>query len=116
MKAPLLLPNPGKPVWLDKRLGSHHVGWRSLTGRKRKHINMTAAVKPLTSRKAWKALESHCQKSQVSHLRQLFAADPRRGSRMTVEGAGLFLDYSKNRITDETLELLFDLAKESGLR
>src|SRR5438128_2222580 len=77
---------------------------------------MTAGIKPLASRKAWKALDSHCQASKAWHLRKLFAADPGRGSRLTAEAAGLFLDYSKNRITDETLKLLFELAEESGLR
>src|SRR6266481_137737 len=77
---------------------------------------MTAAIKPLTSRKAWKALKSHSKSTKELHLRKLFAADPKRGARMTAEAAGLFLDYSKNRITGETLKLLFELAKESGLQ
>src|SRR6266516_1774344 len=77
---------------------------------------MKATVKPLTRRRAWKALESHHERTKNLHLRELFAADPGRGARMTAEAAGLFLDYSKNRITDETLKLLFELAKESGLR
>src|SRR5437016_5539045 len=77
---------------------------------------MKATVKPLTRRRAWKALESHYERTKNLHLRELFAADPGRGARMTAEATGLFLDYSKNRITDETLPLLFELAKESGLR
>src|SRR5881296_468124 len=77
---------------------------------------MKAISKPLTQRKAWKALSAHCKKLQKLHLRQLFAEDPKRGERLTAEAAGLFLDYSKNRITDETLKLLFGLARESGLR
>src|SRR2546426_955266 len=77
---------------------------------------MKSTAKPLTNRRAWKALASHCKRTQGLHLRKLFAADPRRGARMTAEAAGLFLDYSKNRITDATLKLLFELAKESGLR
>ena len=60
--------------------------------------------------------KSHHQKIKSVHLRELFAADPKRGARMTAEGAGLFLDYSKNRVTDETLRLLVKLAKESGVR
>ena len=56
------------------------------------------------------------RRSRHLHLRDLFAADPKRGERMTAEAAGLFLDYSKNRITDETLKLLLQLAEESGLR
>jgi glucose-6-phosphate isomerase len=74
------------------------------------------AIAPLTSLKAWKALEAHAQQMRGVHLRTLFADDPKRGERMTVEAAGLFLDYSKNRITDETLRLLLELAEESGLK
>ncbi len=73
-------------------------------------------MKPLAKRNAWKALVSHCKKIKMLHLRRLFAADPRRGERMTAGGAGLFLDYSKNRVSSETLRLLFKLAEESGLR
>jgi len=76
---------------------------------------MIATVKPLTERTAWKALGSHYKITKELHLRELFAADSSRGERMTAEGSGLFLDYSKNRITNETLKLLFELAKESGL-
>jgi glucose-6-phosphate isomerase len=76
----------------------------------------TESISPLTQRKAWNALEAHYQTVRESHLRDLFAKDPKRGERMTVEGAGLFLDYSKNRITDETIKLLISLAEESGLR
>jgi len=65
---------------------------------------------------AWKTLAAHFRKVREVHLRQLFADDPKRGERMTAEAVGLFLDYSKNRITDETLRLLLQLAKESGLR
>jgi glucose-6-phosphate isomerase len=71
--------------------------------------------KALTGRKAWKALARHQKKIQRLHLRKLFADDSERGTRMTTEAVGLFLDYSKNRITGETLRLLFALAKESGL-
>ncbi|HEV3276446.1 MAG TPA: glucose-6-phosphate isomerase [Terriglobia bacterium] len=71
---------------------------------------------PLTRRKAWKALQAHYKTLQDFHLRNLFADDPGRGERMTAEGAGLFLDYSKNRVTDETVKLLVELAEESGLR
>jgi glucose-6-phosphate isomerase len=76
----------------------------------------TESISPLTERKAWKALEAHYQTVRESHLRDLFAKDPKRGERLTVEGAGLFLDYSKNRVTDETIKLLISLAEESGLR
>jgi len=71
---------------------------------------------PLTSRPAWKALEAHARAMRDVHLRQLFTSDPSRGERLTAEGAGLFLDYSKNRVTDETLGLLVRLAEESELR
>ena len=73
-------------------------------------------IEPLTKRKAWKALQTHYKKIQGLHLRNLFADDTKRGERMTAEAVGLFLDYSKNRITDETVKLLIDLAEESGLR
>ena len=77
---------------------------------------MTAQIAPLTERQAWKALEAHHKNVRELHLRKLFADDPRRGERMTAEAVGLYLDYSKNRITDETLKLLLQLAEESGLR
>ncbi len=70
---------------------------------------------PLRSRPAWAALAEHHDKIKDLHLRDLFAADPGRGERLTAEAAGLFLDYSKNRITDETLSLLTELASQSGL-
>jgi len=75
-------------------------------------------VKPtitLTERPAWKALAAHHQNVRGLHLRKLFADDPKRGERMTLEAVGLFLDYSKNRITDDTVKLLTELAEESGL-
>jgi len=72
-------------------------------------------IQPLAKRKAWKALGDHYKTMRAVHLRMLFADDPARGERLTAEGAGLFLDYSKNRITDETLKLLLELAEESGL-
>ena len=71
---------------------------------------------PLRRRPAWAALEAHHQGLKKLHLRQLFAEDPGRGGRLAVDAAGLHLDYSKNRITDETLQLLMQLAAESGLR
>jgi len=70
----------------------------------------------LTELPAWKSLVAHQRKIKDVHLRDLFAADPRRGERLTVEAAGVFLDYSKNRVTDETLALLRQLAGECGLR
>jgi glucose-6-phosphate isomerase len=65
---------------------------------------------------AWDALAEHYEKIRHVHLRQLFADDPTRGERLTATAAGVFLDYSKNRVTDETLRLLLQLAEESGLR
>jgi glucose-6-phosphate isomerase len=70
---------------------------------------------PLRQRPAWKALEQHYSEISGRHLRDLFAADPGRGERLSAEAAGLYLDYSKNRITDETLGLLLQLAEESGV-
>ena len=77
---------------------------------------MTTHIKPLCKRAAWNALNTHYKKVQSLHLRTLFADDPKRGERMTAEAAGIYLDYSKNRISDETLKLLVQLAEESGLR
>ncbi|MBL6617166.1 MAG: glucose-6-phosphate isomerase [Reyranella sp.] len=73
-------------------------------------------VAPLRKRPAWAALEQHHKKMRDVHLRQLFADDAGRGEKMTAEAAGIYLDYSKNRITDETLGLLLQLAEQSGLR
>ena len=70
---------------------------------------------PLRSRPAWSALAGHYDKIRDVHLRDLFASDPGRGGRLTAEAAGLYLDYSKNRITDETIGLLTELAVQSGL-
>ncbi len=76
----------------------------------------TGTDRPLTGRPAWKSLKDHFQQIREVHLRQLFAADTERGKRLTAEAAGIFLDYSKNRITDETVQLLLKLADESDLR
>ena len=70
---------------------------------------------PLRQRPSWKALEQHYAEISGTHLRQLFADDPGRGERLTAEAAGLYLDYSKNRVTDETMRLLVQLAEESGV-
>jgi glucose-6-phosphate isomerase len=77
---------------------------------------MTTGMAPLNERPAWKALEAHYQQVRELHLRKLFGDDPGRGERMTAEAVGLYLDYSKNRLTDETLKLLLQLAEASGLR
>ena len=77
---------------------------------------MTKNIASLIESEAWKALETHAAKSRILHLRDLFAQDPVRGDRLKVEAAGIYFDYSKNRITDETIKLLLQLAEESGLR
>src|SRR5271154_3721236 len=71
---------------------------------------------PLTERPAWKALKAHADAVRALHLRKLFADDPGRGEQLTAAAAGIYLDYSKNRITDETLSLLLNLAEAVGLR
>src|SRR6059058_4422744 len=77
---------------------------------------MEPKTKSLTERPAWNALAAHHQNVRELHLRKLFEDDPKRGERLTVEAVGLYLDYSKNRVTEETLKLLLQLAEESGLR
>ena len=69
----------------------------------------------LRQRESWQALERHHAEIAGRHLRELFADDPGRGERLTAEAAGLYLDYSKNRVTDETMRLLLELAAESGV-
>ena len=76
----------------------------------------TKRIRPLAKLDVWKALQSHHKQIKTVHLRELFAQDPGRGERLTAEAAGLFLDYSKNRVTDETMLLLTKLAEEAGLR
>jgi len=77
---------------------------------------MPQEIAPLTSRPAWKSLTEHAAAIKSTNLRELFAQDPARGTRLNAEACGLFLDYSKNRVTDETLKLLVALAEESGLK
>ena len=72
-------------------------------------------VAPLRERPAWKALERHHAEIAGRHLRELFAEDPARAERLSAEAVGIYLDYSKNRITDETMRLLIQLAEESDL-
>ncbi len=76
----------------------------------------TTTPVPLAQRQAWRALAAHHEQLRDLHLRELFATDPDRGERLTLEAEGLYLDYSKNRVTDETLGLLVELAEQSGLR
>src|SRR5277367_29792 len=77
----------------------------------------TAVQRPLPSeRPGWKALAAHYENIREAHLRSLFAADPKRGERFAVEALGIYLDYSKNRVTGETMELLLALTDECGLR
>ena len=78
--------------------------------------NSTPKAEPLTKRKAWMDLQHHHDEVRGQHIKKLFAEDPQRGERMTAEAVGIFLDYSKNRITDKTVKLLIQLAEESGLR
>jgi glucose-6-phosphate isomerase len=77
---------------------------------------MVEAATPLPERSAWKELSDHYEQVRDIHLRDLFADDPRRGERLVIEACGIYLDYSKNRVTDETVRLLLRLAEESGLR
>jgi glucose-6-phosphate isomerase len=93
----------------------------AVASRQRKHAaepanERSTSLRPLPERPAWGSLAKHYQKLKGVHLRQLFAQDPDRGHRFAIEAAGLYLDYSKNRITDETLSLLLQLASESRLR
>jgi glucose-6-phosphate isomerase len=77
---------------------------------------MTSTIEPLRTLRSWQALEAHYESVQGLHLRQLFADDPKRGDRFTLEAAGLYLDYSKNRITDQTVKLLLQVADQCQLR
>jgi glucose-6-phosphate isomerase len=78
-------------------------------------VTQAVTVTPLTERDSWKALERHFQDVRGAHLRDLFDGDPGRGERLVAEAAGLYLDYSKNRVTDETIELLVALASDCGM-
>jgi glucose-6-phosphate isomerase len=79
-------------------------------------MSTTTSSMPLRTRPAWLTLQKHHEEINAAHLRDLFAKDPNRGERLVAQGAGLYLDYSKNRIDDETIELLVKLAQESRLR
>src|SRR5690348_5653462 len=92
-----------------------------MTGRRR-GLSMTTSsasgsgAPGLTTMPAWQSLARHYEAIRHTHLRQLFADDPTRGQRLTAEGVGLYLDYSKHRVTDETMRLLLQLAEERHLR
>ena len=75
----------------------------------------SSPIKPLTQRKAWTALKTHAKQMQTAQLRKLFDDDPKRAEKFTIEALGIYFDYSKNRITEKTVKLLLDLARESGL-
>ena len=79
-------------------------------------METTQKLAPLADRTAWKALKAHSEAIHDTQMKQLFADDPTRGERYTAEAEGVFLDYSKNRVTDETLKLLLELAEESGVK
>ena len=81
-----------------------------------KATSKSPEMKPLTKRKAWSALRAHHKTVQSVHLRKLFADNPKRGEKFSLEALGIYFDYSKNRITDKTVTLLLQLARESGLR
>jgi glucose-6-phosphate isomerase len=81
-----------------------------------KHTPKVPALKPLTKRKAWAALKAHHRQISRAHLRKLFADDSKRGERFTVDAVGIYLDYSKNLITEKTIKLLLDLARESKVQ
>jgi glucose-6-phosphate isomerase len=80
-----------------------------------KPSSKAVALKPLTKRKAWASLKAHHKKIQATDLKKLFAEDARRGARFTVEDVGIYLDYSKNLVTEKTIQLLLELARESGV-
>jgi glucose-6-phosphate isomerase len=107
--------------WDGATIQSSVNAFQAPSQRYKRSIDMETVVetitdRPLTERPAWKDLEEHFKKVRDLHLRQLFADDAERGNRMIAEGAGIYLDYSKNRITEETIKLLLQLAEESGLR
>src|SRR5215472_7362483 len=104
----------GERLWTQSR-GAPGSTAQVDSAKTRRGSEMTAML-PLTSRHAWKALGAHRNDVGERHLRTLFAADATRGERLAAEAAGIYLDYSKNRITDETITLLCRLAEECGLR
>jgi glucose-6-phosphate isomerase len=78
-------------------------------------VKKAEAIKPLTKRKAWAALKAHAKEIEATDLKKLFAEDAHRGERLTVDAVGIYLNYSKNLVTDKTIELLMELARESGV-
>src|ERR1700759_194926 len=101
---------------LQRVLFGEAANWRMEMAKAVSSRKFAIKGKPLTSLKAWKDLKAHAREVAKLHLRALFADDPKRGERMKAGGVGLFLDYSKNRVPDETLKLLLALAEESKLR
>jgi glucose-6-phosphate isomerase len=113
--------NKGSNLKAVSYIKSYEEALESKTREYKRSLHMAAHGKPLikpprTRETAWSALASHYKTVTKLQLRQLFADDPKRGERLAVEAVGLYLDYSKNRITDDTLHLLLQLAEESGLR
>ena len=114
LRPPMTFPRTSRPPsWLHRTANGHPPDRN--TGLPR-GIIMEKNIPPLTKLAAWQALEAHYPKVRDLHLRHLFEGDPKRGERLATEAAGIYFDYSKHRITDETLRLLLQLAKESGLR
>jgi glucose-6-phosphate isomerase len=106
----------GFRLWDQAANGSPSTGCTGREFANERGTKMTSVNRSLTSVAAWKDLEAHYRKIRDVHLRTLFAGDSKRGERMTAEAVGIFLDYSKQRITDETLKLLMSLAEQTGLR
>src|SRR5260370_1333738 len=122
-RGPTVDQNHGRPAFMpwgyrgtSRSGGAMRRANRFIDGSEETKGRPTMRMLPLTARPAWKALEANHEKVRELHLRRLFADDATRGERMTSEAAGIYLDYSKNRVTDETLALLCRLAEESGLR
>src|SRR4029077_19411091 len=108
-RVPRRLPHVGEPA------GPTTACARGIASRGGANVARICRRIPMTTRPAWKILEEHHRTTRTVHLRDLFAGDPKRGERLTLEAAGVYLDYSKNRVSDETLRLLVGLAEESGL-
>src|SRR5207248_3800005 len=95
--------------------GHETIPWGNIRGNRNDTEETQMPGTPLPERKSWQALKRHHAEIAGRHLRELFAGDPGRGERLTAGAAGIYLDYSKNRVTDETMRLLVELAAETGL-